>query len=139
MSSPKNRAYLRREVRTNRENTVLGIIDLEFFRKSYGFFITLVVSQHCIGHYHIINSYLVICYRRTIVLPVTAFDSRMRFLQELRGSFSSAILNLGKVLQQVQLQNTIPSSRMMQPMTTYITGLPILDARETNTGFCQMR
>ncbi|XP_028415289.1 uncharacterized protein LOC114538335 [Dendronephthya gigantea] len=32
---------------------------------------------------------------KTIVIPATAFDSRSKFLQELRGSFGSAILNLG--------------------------------------------
>ena len=37
----------------------------------------------------------VLHYCRTIVLPATAFDSRMKFLQELRKSFGSAILNLG--------------------------------------------
>ena len=49
--------------------------------------------------YNILNPHI-FCftlYRRTIVLPATAFDSRMRFLQEVRSSLSldSAVLNLG--------------------------------------------
>ena len=35
---------------------------------------------------------------RTIVLPANAFDSKIKFLQELRGRFGSGILNLGGVV-----------------------------------------
>ena len=90
--------------------------------------------------HHIINSLLVVCYRRTVVLPVAAFDSRMRFLQELRGSFVSAILYLGgTVTTSTIAKYYIRSSRMMQPMKTFTAGLTISDASEMNIGFCQMR
>jgi hypothetical protein len=75
-----------------------------------------------------------------MVLLVAAFDSRMRFLQELRGSFVSAILNLGgTVTTSTIAAYYIRSSRMMQPMKTFTAGLTISDASEMNIGFCQMR